>query len=99
MGVASGYFMCLGGGWAVGIKQSLYGWVEKELPSASLPLRFLCGTVNDFVAEVGRAYERAADSKQEADTMARKASVCVRFIAPNVAFSWSPLPCCLKEFC
>lgn len=40
----------------------------------SLLLRFLCGTVNDFVAEVGKAYERAADSKQEADTMARKAS-------------------------
>ncbi|XP_048370301.1 diacylglycerol kinase delta-like isoform X2 [Sphaerodactylus townsendi] len=37
--------------------------------------KFLCGTVNDFVAEVGRAYERAADSKQEADTMARKCAM------------------------
>uniref|UniRef100_A0A8D2LXB6 Diacylglycerol kinase n=1 Tax=Varanus komodoensis TaxID=61221 RepID=A0A8D2LXB6_VARKO len=34
--------------------------------------KFLCGTVNDFVADVGKAYERTADNKQEADTMARK---------------------------
>ncbi|XP_063169562.1 diacylglycerol kinase kappa [Candoia aspera] len=34
--------------------------------------KFLCGTVNDFVADVGRAYERAADSKQEAAIMAGK---------------------------
>ncbi|KAJ6653547.1 hypothetical protein lerEdw1_009127 [Lerista edwardsae] len=37
--------------------------------------KFLCGTVNDFVADVGKAYEKSADNKQEADTMARKASV------------------------
>ncbi|XP_066496267.1 diacylglycerol kinase delta-like [Tiliqua scincoides] len=34
--------------------------------------KFLCGTVNDFVTDVGKAYEKAADSKQEADIMARK---------------------------
>uniref|UniRef100_A0A8C5DJ55 Diacylglycerol kinase n=1 Tax=Gouania willdenowi TaxID=441366 RepID=A0A8C5DJ55_GOUWI len=43
--------------------------------------RFLCGTVNDFVAEVGKAYERATENKVEADVMAKKVfspvSVCV----------------------
>uniref|UniRef100_A0AAQ5XTW4 Diacylglycerol kinase n=1 Tax=Amphiprion ocellaris TaxID=80972 RepID=A0AAQ5XTW4_AMPOC len=33
---------------------------------------FLCGTVNDFVAEVGKAYERATENKEEADAMAKK---------------------------
>ncbi|XP_053129577.1 diacylglycerol kinase delta-like isoform X2 [Hemicordylus capensis] len=37
--------------------------------------KFLCGTVNDFVADVGKAYQRAADNKQEADTMARKCAM------------------------
>uniref|UniRef100_A0A8C8FQU2 Diacylglycerol kinase n=1 Tax=Oncorhynchus tshawytscha TaxID=74940 RepID=A0A8C8FQU2_ONCTS len=37
---------------------------------------FLCGTVNDFVAEVGRAYERATENKEEADAMAKKVCVC-----------------------
>ncbi|XP_032084014.1 diacylglycerol kinase kappa isoform X2 [Thamnophis elegans] len=34
--------------------------------------KFLCGTVNDFVADVGKAYGRAADNKQEAAIMAGK---------------------------
>uniref|UniRef100_A0A4W5KHP0 diacylglycerol kinase (ATP) n=1 Tax=Hucho hucho TaxID=62062 RepID=A0A4W5KHP0_9TELE len=38
---------------------------------------FLCGTVNDFVAEVGRAYEKATENKEEADAMAKKVCVCV----------------------
>ncbi|KAG8144734.1 hypothetical protein E2320_013182 [Naja naja] len=38
--------------------------------------KFLCGTVNDFVADVGKAYGRAADNKQEAAIMAGKASGC-----------------------
>ncbi|KAM6323323.1 diacylglycerol kinase delta-like isoform 4-T4 [Podargus strigoides] len=37
--------------------------------------KFLCGTVNDFVAEVGRAYKRATENKQEAELMARKCSM------------------------
>uniref|UniRef100_A0A8C3T8R6 Diacylglycerol kinase n=1 Tax=Chelydra serpentina TaxID=8475 RepID=A0A8C3T8R6_CHESE len=37
--------------------------------------KFLCGTVNNFVAEVGKAYERAIENKQEADTMARKCAM------------------------
>ncbi|KAJ7310344.1 hypothetical protein JRQ81_007253 [Phrynocephalus forsythii] len=37
--------------------------------------KFLCGTVNDFVIDVGKAYERTADNKQEADTMARKCAM------------------------
>eukprot|EP00063_Salmo_salar_P037256 XP_014012091.1 PREDICTED: diacylglycerol kinase delta-like [Salmo salar] len=36
--------------------------------------KFLCGTVNDFVAEVGRAYERATENK-EADAMAKKCTL------------------------
>ncbi|KAL7979627.1 hypothetical protein Chor_004785 [Crotalus horridus] len=38
--------------------------------------KFLCGTVNDFVADVGKAYGQAADNKQEAAIMAGKASGC-----------------------
>ncbi|CAB1351381.1 unnamed protein product [Coregonus sp. 'balchen'] len=37
--------------------------------------KFLCGTVNNFVAEVGRAYERATENKEEADTMAKKCAL------------------------
>lgn len=37
-----------------------------------LPTRFLCGTVNEFVVEVGKAYERATENKEEADAMAKK---------------------------
>lgn len=41
-------------------------------PPPPSPGRFLCGTVNDFVAEVGKAYERATENKEEADAMAKK---------------------------
>ncbi|KAM6413610.1 diacylglycerol kinase delta-like [Rhynochetos jubatus] len=37
--------------------------------------KFLCGTVNDFVADVGRAYRRATENKQEAELMARKCAM------------------------
>ncbi|XP_061566375.1 diacylglycerol kinase delta isoform X2 [Cololabis saira] len=37
--------------------------------------KFLCGTVNDFVTEVGKAYERATENKEEADAMAKKCSL------------------------
>ncbi|KAM9373772.1 diacylglycerol kinase delta-like [Phaethornis superciliosus] len=37
--------------------------------------KFLCGTVNEFVAEVGRAYKRATENKQEAELMARKCAM------------------------
>ncbi|XP_058856596.1 diacylglycerol kinase delta-like isoform X2 [Acipenser ruthenus] len=37
--------------------------------------KFLCGTVNEFVAEVGKAYERATENKEEADTMAKKCAL------------------------
>ncbi|XP_059364538.1 diacylglycerol kinase delta-like isoform X1 [Carassius carassius] len=37
--------------------------------------KFLCGTVNDFVAEVGKAYERASENKEEADAMAKKCAM------------------------
>uniref|UniRef100_A0A7N8XCY1 Diacylglycerol kinase n=1 Tax=Mastacembelus armatus TaxID=205130 RepID=A0A7N8XCY1_9TELE len=40
-----------------------------------LSIRFLCGTVNDFVAEVGKAYERATENKEEADAMAKKCAL------------------------
>nr|XP_033802363.1 diacylglycerol kinase kappa isoform X1 [Geotrypetes seraphini] len=37
--------------------------------------RFLCGTVNEFVVEVGKAYERATENKEEADAMAKKCAM------------------------
>ncbi|XP_063049742.1 diacylglycerol kinase eta-like, partial [Engraulis encrasicolus] len=37
--------------------------------------KFLCGTVNEFVAEVGKAYERAAENREEADAMAKKCAM------------------------
>ncbi|KAK7170763.1 hypothetical protein R3I94_000847 [Phoxinus phoxinus] len=37
--------------------------------------KFLCGTVNEFVAEVGKAYERATENKEEADAMAKKCAM------------------------
>ncbi|NXB37309.1 DGKD kinase, partial [Eulacestoma nigropectus] len=37
--------------------------------------KFLCGTVNDFVTEIGRAYKRATENKQEAELMARKCAM------------------------
>uniref|UniRef100_H3CDE9 Diacylglycerol kinase n=1 Tax=Tetraodon nigroviridis TaxID=99883 RepID=H3CDE9_TETNG len=37
--------------------------------------KFLCGTVNEFVAEVGKAYERATENREEADAMARKCAL------------------------
>ncbi|KAM6909137.1 diacylglycerol kinase delta isoform 2-T2 [Xenentodon cancila] len=37
--------------------------------------KFLCGTVNDFVTEVGKAYERATENKEEADAMAKKCAL------------------------
>ncbi|NWW38125.1 DGKD kinase, partial [Panurus biarmicus] len=37
--------------------------------------KFLCGTVNDFVTEVGRAYKRATENKQEAELMTRKCAM------------------------
>ncbi|NXH78210.1 DGKD kinase, partial [Hydrobates tethys] len=37
--------------------------------------KFLCGTINDFVAEVGQAYKRATENKQEAEMMARKCAM------------------------
>ncbi|KFR07814.1 Diacylglycerol kinase delta, partial [Opisthocomus hoazin] len=49
---------------------SLLLWLS--IPSAR---RFLCGTVNDFVAEVGRAYKKATENKQEAELMARKCAM------------------------
>ncbi|XP_071980761.1 diacylglycerol kinase eta-like isoform X3 [Engystomops pustulosus] len=37
--------------------------------------KFLCLSVNDFVTEVGKAYERAAENREEADNMAKKCSM------------------------
>ncbi|XP_077399766.1 diacylglycerol kinase eta isoform X1 [Vanacampus margaritifer] len=37
--------------------------------------KFLYGTVNEFVAEVGKAYERATENKEEADAMAKKCAL------------------------
>ncbi|XP_067852868.1 diacylglycerol kinase delta isoform X2 [Heptranchias perlo] len=34
--------------------------------------RFLCETVSDFIAEVGKAYKKAEENKEEAETMTNK---------------------------
>ncbi|KAJ8348780.1 hypothetical protein SKAU_G00273690 [Synaphobranchus kaupii] len=37
--------------------------------------KFLCGTVNDFVSEVGRTYERSTENREEAATMSKKCAM------------------------
>lgn len=37
-------------------------------------LRILCETVKDFVAKVGKAYEKSAENVDECDTMSLKVS-------------------------
>ncbi|XP_029113220.1 diacylglycerol kinase delta isoform X3 [Scleropages formosus] len=59
--------------------------------------KFLCGTVNDFVSEVGKAYERAAENREEADAMARKCTLLNEKLdalvkALNEEASTQPLP-------
>ena len=39
---------------------------------SSALFRVLCETVKDFVARVGKAYERAPESSEESEVMARK---------------------------
>lgn len=36
--------------------------------------RVLCETVKDFVAKVGRAYEKNTENSEESETMAKKVS-------------------------
>lgn len=36
--------------------------------------RVLCETVKDFVARVGRAYEKSSESTEESEVMAKKVS-------------------------
>ena len=38
-------------------------------------LRILCETVKDFVAKVGKAYEKSAENAEECDTMSLKVSL------------------------
>lgn len=44
--------------------------VRAKLPSVSC--RVLCETVKDFVARVGKAYEKTTESSQESEVMAKK---------------------------
>ncbi|TSN12253.1 Diacylglycerol kinase eta [Bagarius yarrelli] len=46
-----------------------------DLMNGGPQLGFLCGTVNEFVAEVGKAYEKATENKEEADVMAKKCAM------------------------
>lgn len=47
--------------------------VLAKLPSVFY--RVLCETVKDFVARVGKAYEKTTESSQESEVMAKKCSV------------------------
>lgn len=62
------------------------------------PRRFLCGTVNDFVAEVGKAYERATENREEADAMAKKVNAGVRYVSACVTAAWERTPPPLRRF-
>lgn len=44
--------------------------VSAQLPSVFY--RVLCETVKDFVARVGKAYEKTTESSQESEVMAKK---------------------------
>lgn len=44
--------------------------IPPQLPSVSC--RVLCETVKDFVARVGKAYEKTTESSQESEVMAKK---------------------------
>jgi len=48
----------------------------------SLPFlsRVLCETVKDFVARVGKAYEKATESSEESEVMARKVKLEKLFV-------------------
>lgn len=50
-------------------------------------LRFLCGTVNEFVVEVGKAYERATENKEEADAMAKKVNALFHMLCKRLCNS------------
>lgn len=54
----------------------------------ALPARFLCGTVNEFVAEVGKAYERATENREEADAMAKKVAAGEAYVSACVTSVW-----------
>ncbi len=42
--------------------------------------RVLCETVKDFVARVGKAYEKNTESSEESESMAKKVHFCCFFI-------------------
>ncbi|CAH2315678.1 diacylglycerol kinase eta-like isoform X3 [Pelobates cultripes] len=64
--------------------------------------KFLCLSVNDFITEVGKAYERAAENREEAENMARKCSMLnekldslVRALNEESQAILTPSPCTL----
>lgn len=44
--------------------------------------------MNEFVAEVGKAYERATENREEADAMAKKVHAGVRYVSACVTAAW-----------
>lgn len=44
--------------------------------------RILCETVKDFVAKVGKAYEKSTENAEECDTMSLKVSLKNSFRVP-----------------
>lgn len=62
-------------GWDLGGCVMLGTYPQPEWPlrtSGAYSLRVLCETVKDFVARVGKAYERATESSEESEDMAKK---------------------------
>lgn len=46
-------------------------------------IRVLCETVKDFVARVGKAYEKNTESSEESEAMAKKVSLYLTWLATN----------------
>lgn len=56
--------------------------------------RFLCEAVNNFVSEVGKAYEKMSENTEEADTMSKKVltASCARWSRTFDCVSAMPCP-------
>ena len=59
--------------------------VSQLTVSSSVLFRVLCETVKDFVARVGKAYEKNTESSEESEAMAKK--VCLLVVKDVLLFS------------
>lgn len=50
-------------------------------------IRVLCETVKDFVARVGKAYEKNTESSEESEAMAKKVRLYFTWVATNTLYT------------